>query len=172
MLFMRLNDLTDKLVGKTARGERPFIRWPKEMASFKKTSSAGYVGTVMLSTGGLLMLVPILGTVAALASPLTASLLTTSLVITIMSSIVLGGALAGVGYIKVSSVLEDQLFCKISDLMEPLLCKDPYLTLGAAAFLTVGAMPEWLRAQMASEGVPTGGSSASLENRTPWSALD
>lgn len=161
MLFMRLDDLTDKLVGKTARGERPFIRWPKEMTSFKKACNKCNAGCVMFSAGALLGLTAILGLVglalAALASPLTASLLTTSLVTVITPSIVVGGALIGVGYIIASIVLEDQLFCKISDLMEPLLGKDPYLTLGAAAFLTVGAMPEWLRAQMASEGVPDWG---------------
>lgn len=161
MLFMRLDDLTDKIVGKTARGERPFIRWPKEMTSLKKAYNKCNAGCVMFSAGALLGLTAILGLVglalAALASPLIASLLTTSLVTVITPSIVVGGALIGVGYIIASSVLEDQLFCKISDLMEPLLGKDPYLTLGAAAFLTVGAMPEWLRAQMASEEIPDWG---------------
>lgn len=45
---------------------------------------------------------------------------------------------------------------KTSEIMEPLLGKDPYLDLRAAAFLTVGAMPEWLREQM------------SLERRPEW----
>ena len=148
-MFVRLGKLADKLVGKTARGKRQFVRWPKEMASFKKDSIKNDAGVVTFFAGVLLSLTslvpPILGGILS-ARPSSSGLLISGLLS--ITAILLGTLLICIGC---SMMVLDRLFCKISVFMESLLGKDPHLTLGAAAFFTVGAMPEWLRAQLSKE---------------------
>ena len=160
-MFIRLGKLEDRLVGKTARGKRPVIRWPKEIASCKKTNNKDNACVVMFFVGMLCTLTSFVGAFLALTSilgdiltarPWSSGLLISGLLS--ITAIPLGIKLASSGLINDRYIHEDLRFCEISGFMEPLLSKDPYLTLGAAAFFTVGAMPEWLRTQMDSEGTP------------------
>ena len=133
MLFVRWNDLTDRLVGRTARGERPVIRWPKAVAVFKEGCNEVGIGAAMVTIGGLLpLLMP--------AFPgLFIALLAGAFVL------VVGVVLVDIGRDKKT---------ERSKIVSQLFSKDPCIDLRAAAFLTVGAMPEWLRAQMDSERTP------------------
>ena len=59
--FTRLGDLTAKVVGKVVGDKRPAVRWPEEIASFKKNvkksnavkaligSSLALIGSVLFS---------------------------------------------------------------------------------------------------------------------------
>lgn len=155
MLFIRLGKLSDRLVGKTARGKRPVIRWPKEIASFKKASIKNDAGVVILFVGVLWNLASLAGMLWTLPSilddiltarPLSSGLLRSGLLS--ITAWTLSFLLICIGC---SMMATDRLFFEISVFMESLLGKDPHLTLGAAAFFTVGAMPEWLRAQLSKE---------------------
>ena len=133
MLFVRWNDLTDRLVGRTARGERPVIRWPKAVAVFKEGCNEVGIGAAMVTIGGLLpLLIPAF----------------TGLFIALLAGafvLVVGVVLVDIGRDKKT---------ERSKIVSQLFSKDPCIDLRAAAFLTVGAMPEWLRAQMDSERTP------------------
>ena len=153
--FTRLGDLTAKVVGKVVGDKRPAVRWPEEIASFKKNvkksnavkasigSSLALIGSVFILTISVL---PVLLHFAGLNVELFCKL---GLVIPLLSLVLL---ITGV----VLDCLDTEQCGETSEIMEPLLGKDPYLDLRAAAFLTVGAMPEWLREQM------------SLERRPEW----
>ena len=143
-LFIRWGDLTDKLVGKAARGKRPFVRWPKEIASFKRAHSKCSVGVVMLFAGGLLTMVSMLGVMlAAVARSLLVGLLGSASVAVIESTGVVGFLLAIVGALLYNPWLWRST--TVSDLVESLYSEDPHLDLQSAALLTMAAMPVWLK---------------------------
>lgn len=143
-LFIRWGDLTDKLVGKTARGKRPFVRWPKEIASFKRAHSKCSVGVVMLFAGGLLTMVSMLGVMlAAVARSLLVGLLGSASVAVIESTGVVGFLLAIVGALLYNPWLWRST--TVSDLVESLYSEDHHLDLQSAALLTMAAMPVWLK---------------------------
>ena len=154
--FTRLGDLRAKVVGSAVGDKRPTVRWPEEIASFKKNvkksnavkaligSSLALIGSVFILT------ISVLGVVAFRIAGLNVDLFCKlGLVIVLLSLVLL---ITG----AVLDCLDTEQCGETSEIMEPLLGKDPYLDLRAAAFLTVGAMPEWLREQM------------SLERRPEW----
>ena len=148
-LFIRWGDLTDKLVGKAARGKRPFVRWPKEIASFKRAHNKCSVGVVMLFAGVPLILVSMLGVMlAAVAGSLLVGLLVSASVAVIASTGVVGFLLALVGALLYSMnpwLWRSRTAMTVSDLVESLYSEDPHLDLQSAALLTMGAMPVWLK---------------------------
>ena len=136
--------MTDRLVGKTARGRRPAIRWPKDLADLKKVCAGIGVGTAILATG-----------LAVIAIPLIVGMMfgfDFSFGVTASLALIAGGiALPLLGAWTVDLNLEEKKTGRVkkaSEIMKPLLSEDSYLDLRLAAFLTVGAMPEWLRKQM------------------------
>ena len=136
--------MTDRLVGKTARGRRPAIRWPKDLADLKKACAGIGVGTAILATG-----------LAVIAIPLIVGMMfgfDFSFGVTASLALIAGGiALPLLGAWTVDLNLEEKKTGRVkkaSEIMKPLLSEDSYLDLRLAAFLTVGAMPEWLRKQM------------------------
>ena len=144
VFFIRWNDLTDRLVGKTARGRRPAIRWPKDLADLKKVCAGIGVGTAILATG-----------LAVIAIPLIVGMMfgfDFDFGVTASLALIAGGiALPLLGAWTVGLNLEEKKTGRVkkaSEIMKPLLSEDSYLDLRLAAFLTVGAMPEWLRKQM------------------------
>ena len=144
VFFIRWNDLTDRLVGKTARGRRPAIRWPKDLADLKKACAGIGVGTAILATG-----------LAVIAIPLIVGMMfgfDFDFGVTASLALIAGGiALPLLGAWTVGLNLEEKKTGRVkkaSEIMKPLLSEDSYLDLRLAAFLTVGAMPEWLRKQM------------------------
>lgn len=181
-LFIRWDDLTDKLVGRTARGERPSVRWPRELTVFKEAYNRGKTSLVMLSAGGLLGAAAMTAAILALvARPLIiAGLLGNASVAVILSTGSVGLLLALVcallygttswslgarhrrlprreralrgsirpaeraGAITLRSC-GARTTDTISELVESLYSEDPHLDLRSAAFLTMGAMPAWLK---------------------------
>ena len=151
--FTRLGDLRAKVVGSAVGDKRPTVRWPEEIASFKKNvkksnavkaligSSLALIGSVFILTISVL---PVLLHFAGLNVDLFCKL---GLVIVLLSLVLL---ITG----AVLDCLDTEQCGETSEIMDPLLGKDPYLDLRAAAFLTVGAMPEWLREQMSLESRP------------------
>ena len=136
--------MTDRLVGKTARGRRPAIRWPKDLADLKKACAGIGVGTAILATG-----------LAVIAIPLIVGMMfgfDFDFGVTASLALIAGGiALPLLGAWTVGLNLEEKKTGRVknaSEIMKPLLSEDSYLDLRLAAFLTVGAMPEWLRKQM------------------------
>lgn len=144
-LFVRWNDLTDRLVGKTARGKRPVIRWPKEINVFKRAYNRFCAGTVIAVAGGLSLLISCsIVSSGPSSSPLSAVAWLMGLASAIPLSV-------GVIMRTDRTYVDEKQFEETSQTLEPLLGTDPYLDLRLAAFLTVGAMPEWLRRQMRHE---------------------
>ena len=136
--------MTDRLVGKTARGRRPAIRWPKDLADLKKACAGIGVGTAILATG-----------LAVIAIPLIVGMMfgfDFDFGVTASLALIAGGiALPLLGAWTVGLNLEEKKTGRVkkaSEIMKPLLSEDSYLDLRLAALLTVGAMPEWLRKQM------------------------
>ena len=136
MLFVRWDDLTDRLVGRTARDERPAIRWPQAVADFKEGCNETSAGAVMIIAGCLLCL-------AALPSLLSTMSLNAA------SIVIVGGVLAVLGMDAMGVGSEDKTAgLSKTKTVSQLFSKDPCIDLRLAALLTVGAMPEWLRKQM------------------------
>lgn len=142
--FTRLDDLAYRVVGKASEDKRQAIRWPDEIASLKK--NVGIDNAVKAILGASLITAIISVLVVVLAGAFNIGLLfklacgagilaSTLAFITIMALDVPDGL--GTGQCN-----------KARRIMEPLLGKDPYIDLRAAAYLTVGAMPKWLRTQM------------------------
>ena len=154
-MFMRLDDLTDKLVGKSARGKRPFVRWPEELVDYTKAVSQSNAEDMVISGVLILLAIPlavILGTLPPGLEILHNFLRLMLLLIAAGGG--LGIIIAFIGYeMENADDVEDEQSRKTGEIMKPLLGKDPYLDLRLAAFLTVGAMPEWLREQMRHESV-------------------
>ena len=152
--FTRLGDLRAKVVGSAVGDKRPAVRWPEEIASFKKNvkksnavkaligSSIALMGSVSILTISVLPVLHFAGLNVDLFCKLGLVIVLLSLVLLITGAVL--------------DCLDTEQCGETSEIMEPLLGKDPYLDLRAAAFLTVGAMPEWLREQM------------SLERRPEW----
>ena len=151
-MFIRLGKLADKLVGKTARGKRPFIRWPEALVDLKKACAGIGVGKALIATGLALIAIPL---ILEMMFGFYISFGTAAL------ALIAGGVgLPLRGAWTLSLNLEEkrtERVKKASETMKPLLGKDPYLDLQLAAFLTVGVMPEWLRKQMLREPDPVEG---------------
>ena len=151
-MLIRWNDLTDRLVGKTARGRRPAIRWPNGVADLKLAENWGAaniaLGVTTLSSfiiGLALASIPIASIPSSILALGSIAAFLGSFVLAILS---LTSVYALDNYKEKENVTRGS---KTRQIMEPLLGKDPYLDLRLAAFLTMGAMPEWLRAQMRHE---------------------
>ena len=151
-MLIRWNDLTDRLVGKTARGRRPAIRWPNGVADLKLAGNWGAaniaLGVTTLSSfiiGLALASIPIASIPSSILALGSIAAFLGSFVLAILS---LTSVYALDNYKEKENVTRGS---KTRQIMEPLLGKDPYLDLRLAAFLTMGAMPEWLRAQMRHE---------------------
>ena len=151
-MLIRWNDLTDRLVGKTARGRRPAIRWPNGVADLKLAENWGAaniaLGVTTLSSfiiGLALASIPIASIPSSVLALGSIAAFLGSFVLAILS---LTSVYALDNYKEKENVTRGS---KTRQIMEPLLGKDPYLDLRLAAFLTMGAMPEWLRAQMRHE---------------------
>ena len=147
--FTRLGDLRAKVVGKVVGDKRPAVRWPEEIASFKKNVKIGNAAKALLGPGWIFSAISLLILIVA-----------AFLKIDLFFNLAAGMCLLALALFIPGLLLGHYSIygqcTKTSEIMEPLLGKDPYLDLRAAAFLTVGAMPEWLREQM------------SLERRPEW----
>ena len=148
--------MTDRLVGKTARGRRPAIRWPNGVADLKLAENWGAaniaLGVTTLSSfiiGLALASIPIASIPSSILALGSIAAFLGSFVLAILS---LTSVYALDNYKEKENVTRGS---KTRQIMEPLLGKDPYLDLRLAAFLTMGAMPEWLRAQMRHESSST-----------------
>lgn len=149
-MLIRLGDLADKIVGRANGAKRQAIRWPEELLDYKEASRQYCVG-VALDAGSFMP------TLAGLA------LLYVAWAMSRLISLCLGLVVSSIGVLFWVSTSEDQASMKnigrkkmeqrewVVQTMSPLLGKDPYLDLRAAAFLTVGAMPKWLWKQMLRE---------------------
>lgn len=149
-MLIRLGDLADKIVGRANGAKRQAIRWPEELLDYKEASRQYCVG-VALDAGSFMP------TLAGLA------LLYVAWAMSSLISLGLGLVVSSIGVLFWVSTSEDQASMKnigrkkmeqrewVVQTMSPLLGKDPYLDLRAAAFLTVGAMPKWLWKQMLRE---------------------
>ena len=138
MLFVRWDDLTDRLVGRTASGERQAIRWPEAIAYFKKGCNETSVGDAMIIVGALLCL-------AALLMPaLMPEIASDAAFLALLDA---GGVLALFGLAAVDTGSGNKEAGR-SKTVSQLFSKDPCIDLRLAALLTVGAMPEWMRKQM------------------------
>lgn len=152
----RLGDLAGRVTGKTIGGKRRDIRWPKEIASFKKNVRMMRAVNAMSVASVVLEFLAMLAGVFAIA-----------LDIGILGLLSVGLCILGLvlSFICVATSAGDiEQFEETRRIMEPLLGKDPYIDLRLAAFLTMGAMPEWLREQMTKESGPARGP-AWLETR-------
>lgn len=144
------------MTGKTIGGKRQNIRWPKEIASFKKNvRMMNAVNTIMVASIVLVLLAVPTGVFAVV---LDIDILDNILVALSVDMCIL------CFIIMLTTNMDIEQFEETRRIMEPLLGKDPYIDLRLAAFLTMGAMPEWLREQMTKESGPTRGS-AWLETR-------
>lgn len=132
--------MTDKLVGGTARGGRPAIRWPEAVVDFKEGCNETSVGAVMIIVGCLSWL-------AALLMP--AFLQTLSIGAVFLALLAAGAVLTFFGMAAMCVGSEDKTTgLSKTKTVSQLFSKDPCIDLRLAALLTVGAMPEWLRKQM------------------------
>ena len=142
--FTRLDDLADRVVGKAAGDKRQAIRWPDEIASLKKNVSVDNAVKAVLVAWLITVII-------SMPVVVLASVLNISLLFKLASG---AGLLAStLSFIAIMALdahdgLDTGQSKKARRIMEPLLGKDPYLDLRAAAYLTVGAMPKWLRTQM------------------------
>ena len=136
-MFLKLDDLADRLVGKAARGARPVIRWPRAVTVFKRGCNEVSVGAATITVG-------VLSSLAALLMLTFSPLPLWPSVLVSEALFVVGAALVYFGIIAVGAGRNDKEIGR-SKIVSQLFSKDPYLDLQAAAFLTVGAMPEWLK---------------------------
>ena len=140
--FTRLDDLADKVVGKAAGDKRQAIRWPDEIASLKKNVRIDNAAKAVRGASRITAIISV--PVVVLAYAFNISLL--------LELAVGAGCLACTLVLITALAAPDGLDTgqskKTSRIIWPLLGKDPYLDLRAAAYLTVGAMPKWLRTQM------------------------
>lgn len=152
----RLGDLAGSVTGKTIGGKRRDIRWPKEIASFKKNvRMMNAVKTMMVSSVVLEFLAMLAGVFAiALDIDILDALLVGMFILCLVLCFIL----------MLTTSIDIEQFEETRRIMGPLLGKDPYIDLRLAAFLTMGAMPEWLREQMTKESGPARGP-AWLETR-------
>lgn len=149
-MLIRLGTLADKIVGRANGAKRQAIRWPEELLDYKEASRQ-YCVEVALFAGSFML------TLAGFA------LLCVAWAMSSLISLCLGLVVSSIGVLFWVSTSEDQASMKnigrkkmeqrewVVQTMSPLLGKDPYLDLRAAAFLTVGAMPKWLWKQMLRE---------------------
>ena len=138
MLFIRLGRLEDRIVGRATDGKRRAIRWPASLLGLKKINNGLWIGVASIVAGGLMFL----GAAGSFPGSITAFMWLFSLGLALTAG---GVVLTAWGLAKRSEMK------RLYGIMGPLLSKDPYLDLQSAAFLTVGAMPEWLKTQMDSE---------------------
>ena len=148
-MFIRLGKLADKLVGKTARGKRSFIRWPKELVDYTKAVNHN-AGNMVIGGASILLVLSI---------PLAIMLATLleihdflRLMLLLIAAVAWAGVMADVITAFIADMdiadMENEQSRRTGEIMKPLLGNDPYLDLRLAAFLTVGAMPKWLQEQM------------------------
>lgn len=142
----RLGDLAGRVTGKTIGGKRRNIRWPKEIASFKKNvRMMNVVKTVMVASIVLVFLaMPTCVFAVVLDIDILGALLVGMFILCIVLCFI----------IMLTASMDIEQFEETRRIMEPLLGKDPYIDLRLTAFLTMGAMPEWLREQMTKESGP------------------
>ena len=138
MLFIRLGRLEDRIVGRATDGKRRAIRWPASLLGLKKINNGLWIGVASIVAGGLMFL----GAAGSFPGSIPAFMWLFSLGLALTTG---GVVLTAWGLAKRSEMKS------LYGIMGPLLSKDPYLDLQSAAFLTVGAMPEWLKTQMDSE---------------------
>ena len=138
MLFIRLGRLEDRIVGRATDGKRRAIRWPASLLGLKKINNRLWMGVASIVAGGLMFL----GAAGSFPGSIMAFMWLFSLGLALTAG---GVVLTAWGLAKRSEMKS------LYGIMGPLLSKDPYLDLQSAAFLTVGAMPEWLKTQMDSE---------------------
>ena len=138
MLFIRLGRLEDRIVGRATDGKRRAIRWPASLLGLKKINNGLWIGVASIVAGGLMFL----GAAGSFPGSIPAFMWLFSLGLALTAG---GVVLTAWGLAKRSEMK------RLYGIMGPLLSKDPYLNLQSAAFLTVGAMPEWLKTQMDSE---------------------
>ena len=138
MLFIRLGRLEDRIVGRATDGKRRAIRWPASLLGLKKINNRLWMGVAACIAGGLMFL----GAAGSFPGSIPAFMWLFSLGLALTAG---GVVLTAWGLAKRSEMKS------LYGIMGPLLSKDPYLDLQSAAFLTVGAMPEWLKTQMDSE---------------------
>ena len=138
MLFIRLGRLEDRIVGRATDGKRRAIRWPASLLGLKKINNGLWIGVASIVAGGLMFL----GAAGSFPGSIPAFMWLFSLGLALTAG---GVVLTAWGLAKRSEMKS------LYGIMGPLLSKDPYLDLQSAAFLTVGAMPQWLKTQMDSE---------------------
>ena len=134
-MLIRLGELADKIVGRAPDGKRRTVRWPEELLDYKKDHNArtakSVAGTLIGAISCMLFMIAY-----SCDSP---GLVAACLFLGIISFFILPPL-----------TTEGHLYWEAESALGPLLEED-CLTLRAAAFLTVGAMPEWLKTQMDSE---------------------
>lgn len=130
-VFIRLNDLEDKIVRRPTGSRRPVIRWSKNVRKFRDVRNS-------------LILSPLFFLLAFFVGGLfhSASLFAPFFTIAALSAMPMGDLIDSSGKVNVDGL------AKTEGALRPLLGKDPHLTLRTAAFLTVNAMPEWLKKQI------------------------
>lgn len=154
-MLIRWNDLTDRLMGKTTSGKRPAIRWPNGVADLKLAENWG-AANIALGVTTLSSFVISLALARIPIAGISSSILAIGSITAFIGTFVLAIPLVTSVY-NLDDYKEKKnvtRWSKTRQIMEPLLGKDPYLDLRLAAYLTVGAMPKWLRAQMDSEKAP------------------
>lgn len=132
--------MTDRFVGRTARGGRPAIRWPQAVADFKEGRNESSVGAAMIIVGCLSWLVALL---------MPAFLQTLSIGAVFLALLAAGAVLTLFGMMAMGLGSEHKTAgLSKTKTVSQLFSKDPCIDLRLAALLTVGAMPEWMRNQM------------------------
>ena len=134
-MLIRLGVLADRIVGRAPGGKRRAVRWPEELLDYKKDHNARTAKSV---AGTLIGAISCMLFAIAYSRDLP-GLVAACLFLGIISFFILPPL-----------TTEGHLYWEAESALGPLLEED-CLTLRAAAFLTVGAMPEWLKTQMDSE---------------------
>lgn len=151
MLSIKPDDLADKIVGPGHGGKRKAIRWPEkllELLDAHKSYIRAFEISIFFAVTFVVVFPVIVGWRLMFCSQ-PASL----------AAALMGSTLASFGCFFWSEFWpswesDEDLEARYGvafQTMESLCGKDPYLTLRSAAFLTVGAMPEWLKTRMNSE---------------------
>lgn len=146
-MLIRLGDLTDKIVGRANGAKRQAIRWPKELLDYKEASRQYCVGVALFAGEVMLALA---GFVLVYVGCKMSSLTGICLGFAVPLMVLLFWAFESKDPESIGRKKMEQREWVVQT-MSPLLGKDPYLDLRAAAFLTVGAMPKWLWKQMLHE---------------------
>lgn len=135
--FTRLDDLADRVVGKAAVDKRQTIRWPDEIASLKK--NVGIDNVVQAVLGACLIAAIISIPVSVLSDAFGGDLFFKLEVVAALLVSVVVLAMTWRSPLSPDWMLGSTK--KARRIMEPLLGKDPYIDLRAAAYLTGGPCP-------------------------------